>query len=277
MKPVHVGIGAVLLMAGLALGQQPPAATPPPETLEAPMMVTVGPAHGDVLFIGRMDHKVVKGAPYTATATTDFTQVLADGNRIVHHQSGLVARDGQGRTRREETMGRMGPVAMNGSKMTFIHDPVAQTMSILNPDKLTVRVMKHDGMPGAVHMQMRKKMMQTMAQDGQEEIKTESLGTQEIGGVKAQGKLVTRTIRAGAIGNEQPIQITVETWTSPDLQTVVLQKRNDPRFGQTVFQLTDIKQGEPDASLFQVPADYKTIQGPLRMQMRMHEPPPASE
>jgi len=274
MKPVHVGICAVLLIAGLAVGQQ---ASPPSPSPEGPMMVMAGPAHGELLFIERMDHKVVKGAPYTATATTDFTQVLADGNRIVHHQSGLVARDGQGRTRREETMGRMGPVAMNGSKMIFIHDPVAQASYMLNADKLTARVMKHDGMAGMVHMQIQKKMMKAMSSDEQGEIKTESLGTQEIGGVKAQGKLVTRTIPAGAIGNEQPIQITVETWTSPDLQTVVLQKRNDPRFGQTVFQLTDIKQGEPDASLFQVPAGYKTIQGPMRMQMRMHESSPASE
>jgi hypothetical protein len=127
-------------------------------------------------------------------------------------------------------------------------------------------------------MQMEKKMVYSTSPDEQGEIRTESLGTQEIGGVKAQGKLVTRTIPAGAIGNEQPIKITVETWTSPDLQTVVLQKRNDPRFGETVFQLTDIKQGEPDASLFQVPAGYKTVEGPMRMRMRMvHEPPPASE
>ena len=273
MKLVHVAIGAVLLLAGLAVCQQAPPSPP-----DGPIMITAGPAHGELLFVEQMDHKVVKGAPYTANATTDFTQVLADGNRIVHHQSGLVARDGQGRTRREETMGRMGPLAMNGAKMIFIHDPVAQASYVLNPDKLTARIMKHDSMPATVHMQMQKKMMHSIPPDEQGEVKTESLGTQEIGGVKAQGKLVTRTIPAGAIGNEQPIQITVETWTSPELQTVVLQKRNDPRFGETVFQLNDIKQGEPDASLFQVPDGYKTLEGPVRMKMRMvHEPPPASE
>jgi hypothetical protein len=237
-------------------------------------MVMTGPAHGELLFIGDMDHKIVKGAPYTATATTESTQVLADGNRIVHTQSGFVARDGQGRTRREETMGRMGPVAVNGAKMIMIHDPVAQAMYMLNPDKQTAHVMKHEAMPGMA--QMHRKMMKSMSQDEQGEIKTESLGTQEVGGVTAEGTRVTRTIPAGAIGNEQPIQITVETWTSPELQTVVLQKRNDPRFGETVFQLTDIKKGEPDASLFQVPAGYKTTQGMMKMRVT-HEAPPASE
>ena len=271
MKLVHVWIGAVLLMAGLAVGQQAPPASAPPD---APIMVMAGPAHGELLFIGDMDHKVVKGAPYTATATTESTQVLADGNRIVHKQSGFVARDGQGRTRREETMGRMGPVAVNGAKMIMIHDPVAQAMDMLNPDKQTAHVMKHEGMPGMA--QMHRKMMKTMSQDEQGEIKTESLGKQEVGGVTAEGTRVTRTISAGAIGNEQPIQITVETWTSPELQTVVLQKRKDPRFGETVFQLTDIKQGEPDASLFQVPAGYKTTQGMMKMRVT-HEAPRASE
>jgi hypothetical protein len=273
MKPVHIGIGALFLMVGLASGQETrvPQGTPPPN---ATTMMMAGPSH-DVLFIEPIDHKVVKGAPYTATATTESTQVLADGNRIVHKQSGLVARDSQGRTRREETMGRMGPVNINGSKMIMIHDPVAQAMYMLNPDKQTAHVMKHDSMPGMA--QMHQRMMKTMSQDEQGEIKRESLGTQELGGVTAQGERVTRTIPAGAIGNEQPIQITVETWTSPDLQTVVLQKRNDPRFGETVFQLTDIKQGEPDASLFQVPAGYKTTQGMGIMKMRMAHEPPASQ
>jgi hypothetical protein len=67
----------------------------------------------------------------------------------------------------------------------------------------------------------------------------------------------TRTIPAGAIGNEKPIAITSETWTSPDLQMVVLSKRNDPRFGETVYKLTEITRGEPDPSLFQIPSSAK--------------------
>ena len=39
-----------------------------------------------------------------------------------------------------------------------------------------------------------------------------------------------------------------------------MSKRSDPRMGTTTFQLTNIQKQEPDASLFQVPADY-TVQG----------------
>jgi hypothetical protein len=89
------------------------------------------------------------------------------------------------------------------------------------------------------------------------EVKHESLGTQTIEGLSAEGKRETRTIAAGAIGNEKPIEIVSETWYSPDLHAVVLSKRNDPRMGETVYRLTEIKRGEPDASLFQPPPGEK--------------------
>src|SRR5262249_35579325 len=56
----------------------------------------------------------VKNAPYTATAVTESTQTLVDGNRIVHKNSTFVARDSQGRTRREETLSQMGSVRIDG-------------------------------------------------------------------------------------------------------------------------------------------------------------------
>src|SRR5207249_9818645 len=86
------------------------------------------------------------------------------------------------------------------------------------------------------------------------DLKTESLGTQTINSVTAQGTRYTRTIPAGQIGNEQPIIIVSERWYSPDLQIVVMSKRSDPRFGETTYQLTNLQRSEPAASLFQVPA-----------------------
>src|SRR5262249_12302216 len=45
--------------------------------------------------------KVVKGAPYSATAEAETIQALADGNRIRNKTTTLVYRDSEGRTRRE--------------------------------------------------------------------------------------------------------------------------------------------------------------------------------
>jgi hypothetical protein len=37
----------------------------------------------------------------------------------------------------------------------------------------------------------------------------------------------------------------------------VFSRRVDPRFGEPIYRLMNITRAEPDASLFEVPADYK--------------------
>jgi hypothetical protein len=93
--------------------------------------------------------------------------------------------------------------------------------------------------------------------------KEESLGKQLIEGIEAEGARTTITIPAGEIGNERPIEIISERWYSPELQTVVMTKHSDPRFGETVYRLTNISRSEPDASLFQVPSDYRIKAVPM--------------
>src|SRR5690348_10424029 len=45
--------------------------------------------------------RIVKNAPFSAQATTTTTQVLGDGNRIQQTSEMTLARDSEGRTRRE--------------------------------------------------------------------------------------------------------------------------------------------------------------------------------
>ncbi|MEW6209726.1 MAG: hypothetical protein AB1631_15260 [Acidobacteriota bacterium] len=97
---------------------------------------------------------------------------------------------------------------------------------------------------------------------GKMETKKESLGTQTIEGVQAEGTRVTLTIPAGEIGNEQPINIVSERWYSPELQVVVMTRRSDPRAGETTYRLTNINRSEPTRSLFEVPSDYTLREGP---------------
>ncbi|MGB7721578.1 MAG: hypothetical protein WBL65_16860, partial [Bryobacteraceae bacterium] len=87
----------------------------------------------------------------------------------------------------------------------------------------------------------------------------ESLGTQMMEGVNAEGSRTTSTIEAGAVGNDRPIQVVSERWYSPDLQTAVMTRHNDPRTGEEVFRLTNIRRAEPGAYLFQVPAGYQVV------------------
>src|SRR2546423_1251753 len=72
-----------------------------------------------------LEGKIVTGAPYSAQAVTETTQVLADGNRIVRKSSSMIARDSQGRTRRAQDLSSVGPWASpEGNGVVFISDPV---------------------------------------------------------------------------------------------------------------------------------------------------------
>lgn len=52
--------------------------------------------------------KVVKGMPFSAKAVTESNQTLADGNRIVRKSIASIARDREGRTRREQNLPNAG-------------------------------------------------------------------------------------------------------------------------------------------------------------------------
>ena len=91
---------------------------------------------------------------------------------------------------------------------------------------------------------------------------TEDLGSQTMEGVFVTGTRTTHTIPAGQIGNDRPINIVTEVWTSPDLKTIVYSKRDDPRMGEQTFKLTGVSRAEPDASLFTVPADFQLSDSP---------------
>jgi len=209
----------------------------------------------------RFDGKVVKDAPYSATATTESVQTLSNGARLTHKMTSSIYRDSQGRTRREMTLDSIGPFATAGepAQLVFINDTVAGVHYILDQRNHTVRKMapppQRGDRPGD------RPPHHPSAEKAPADIKTESLGKQAIEGVEAEGVRSVITIPEGRIGNDRPIEIVSERWDSTELQTVVLSKHNDPRFGETVYRLTNINRAEPAQALFEVPADYKIEEG----------------
>jgi hypothetical protein len=210
----------------------------------------------------------VEDAPYSAEIVSEVTQDLADGNRIERRTSGAVARDSRGRVRREHQLAAIGSVMPEGdARMVTISDPVADAHYSLDPMRkvaMRSRSPRVSGPTGvaAGPMIFSERIGPEMALEvrGEPEppdVKTEQLGTKEVEGVGAEGTRTTTTLPAGAIGNVRPIQIVSERWYSPELHVVVFSRRADPRFGETIYRLTNITRTEPDASLFQVPADYK--------------------
>jgi hypothetical protein len=291
MNKIIVVMAGVFLVCSGAYAQDaaPPDSGPKILMYQTNMAGPAGPVatSGGMFFsaeVGPGGGKPVTGAPYTATATTETTQVLSDGNRIVNNSTVSLARSSQGSTRREETMGMVGPWQVNGPKLVFINDPASQTNYVLDQNKQTAMVMKVPGNlpqlppvppPGAQVADMGYMVSggnATFISKGpggvQPDVKTESLGVQTMEGVSVEGKRVTTTIPAGQIGNLQPIETVSEVWFSPDLQVVVMSKHSDPRFGETTYQLTGIQRSEPDSSLFQVPPGYTVQNMPTPMSIR---------
>jgi len=277
-KRIYLFAGAAFLLGALSVRSQEPTAAPPPLPPDA--MGLIGPRM-EILGFGEMHPgKVIAGAPYSAVAVTETKQTLLDGNVIDRKVQSNVYRDSQGRTRRETTFTGVGPLAASGQPRTMvsIHDPVAGTAFILHADtKVAEQLPLPPKRPkNAENLQSKfEAHFQQEIADGT--LKKEDLGTQTINGVTAQGTRYTRIIPAGQIGNANPITVVNEQWYSPDLQAVVKIVRNDPRFGQSTFTLTNIQRSEPAASLFTVPSDYTVKPANLRSLARhaMGGGPPA--
>ena len=218
-------------------------------------------------FEGMHGGKVVKGAPFSATATSETTSTLQDGS-VLHRTSQVsMYRDSQGRSRHEATFSGFGPLTASGTpkKMVMISDPVAGVHIMLDDQqkvahKSALHTHGGSGANAESAPAFEGKMQDRMQQDEAAGLlKKESLGTQTINGVVAEGTRTTHTIPAGQIGNEKALQVVSERWYSADLQIVLKSTRTDPRFGTTTYTVTNLQRTEPAATLFTVPAEY-TVQ-----------------
>jgi len=100
---------------------------------------------------------------------------------------------------------------------------------------------------------------------------TKDLGSKDFDGVKAEGKLRSYEIPAGEIGNQKPIVVSSESWYAPELQMTVYSKHSDPRSGERIYRLANLKRDEPAAALFTVPGDYAVTDALHRIERKLEE------
>jgi hypothetical protein len=201
------------------------------------------------------------GEPYTATLKTTRVQILANGTKITQETIRKEARDSAGRTYRE-TRQQLPDQANDEIVNVFVFDPTNRTTTIWNSRSKQGSIIHAPAARGSIHSDLAAvpsppPIAQSPQVNSNPVPQIESLGTQEIGGVVAEGRRVTRVIPVGKQGNDQPITITNEVWDSPEFKFVVRQIQNDPRTGTSTTELTEFQQGEPDPALFQVPEGYK--------------------
>jgi hypothetical protein len=188
--------------------------------------------------------RVVRGQPFSAVEERKFLQVLRDGTRIETNQTNRIFRDGEGRTR---------VVAMDG--IVTIGDAVKNFKVVLDPVKKTAR---RSG--GAFFFLAFDSPAPAQSTTGMTSETTDIMGPQLVNGVMATGTRTTVTIGKGQIGNDRDIKTVTERWVSKDLNLLIKSVYSDPRFGDTNYQLTQIVAKEPDAALFQIPADYTVVE-----------------
>jgi hypothetical protein len=227
-------------------------------------------------------------------ASTETVQTLGDGNRIVHRTVSKFYSDSEGRTRREETFGNVDPERPATHEVkVFIDDPVSGTAYVLDPGSKSTEKVQHLARPitdrggnddesktsfkldfkddedaaqvAPGHMLIRIRDDHSgdpadiviRSSDEKRNVVKEDLGARNIEGVDCDGTRKTTTIPAGEVGNEKPISIVTETWFAPSIAAVVQSTTDDPRYGKTTYQITNVQTTEPARSLFDPPADFK--------------------
>jgi hypothetical protein len=205
----------------------------------------------------------VLNRPFSGAAVVHTTHTLEDGTHVNSTSSTVLYRDKDGR-RRTET-----------EHYINISDPVAHASLTLWPDEHRATKQDIDGyvLPEAklateAFSNGGQKAGKKRASGPTQNVVRENLGTQTVNGVLCYGGRSTVIIPVGAIGNDREIKAVKETWTSVDLHILVKSTDSDPRFGTSTYDLTNITQAAPDATLFRldVPSGYdvKTVQ---RMQL----------
>ncbi len=224
--------------------------------------------------------------PYTAEFKITTVQKLGNGATITRDSKEVMAMDSTGRSARSTTqqdmerdaephtftyvnanallggLSRIWPSAMSAAwdsrtkQGSITNFPTAGERHGCWADALGAIRARYNGVPSPA-------MAGYQVPDWEKHPKNEDLGITTIQGVEAKGTRTTTTIPAGAIGNDQPLEMTIETWRALALNNLTLRSvQNDPRTGVRTQELVSLTQGEPDPAIFQPPDGYeiKTIE-----------------
>jgi len=191
-------------------------------------------------------------APFSATVQTEWTKYLADGTTQFIQNHRLIARDSLGRVFQERTtFGPKGSPIASQVWRTELAEPSTHTVAYCDSRTHVCELRPYAGPPATTPT------AGTLA-NGRGFV-SENLGSQVLNGLDLIGTRETQTLNPLVTGSDRPIMVVKEFWYSRQLGLNVLTTRNDPRSGKEVFTVTDVRLGEPDASLFALPANARVV------------------
>ena len=193
-------------------------------------------------------------APFSATVHTEWTKYLADGNTQFTQNHRVIARDSLGRVFQERTtfVPKGSPIDSQVWR-TELAEPATHTVAYCDARSHVCELR-----PFVLPPSVPPPAAGTVASRSGSFV-VENLGSRTLNGLELIGTRETQTMNPLVTGTDRPLVVVKEFWYSRQLGVNVLTTRNDPRSGKEVFTVTDIRLGEPDASLFALPADARIV------------------
>jgi hypothetical protein len=198
-----------------------------------------------------IDIAPVPNAPFTAKVAVTWDQPLVGGGTVSRKYFTSVARDSQGRVRREIRGFVPADSSAEPSLRSFtIIDPVAGTRTVCKKASMSCATSTfHPGTAGAEDAN-------NAASGKTGKVTRESLGEQTMDDLPVVGTRETVTNVAGSHGSGRLALTRTEMWYSPDLSMNLSVIRVNPQMGRVTLQVQDLVRGEPDPSWLTVPAGY---------------------
>ena len=190
-------------------------------------------------------------APFTARVVVTWNEPLVGGGTVSRKYYTSVARDSQGRVRRE--IREFVPADSNAEpplRSFTLLDPVSATRTMCTKATMTCAT-------SAFHprLLLAEEAGSTGSTNG--DATHESLGQQTMDDLPVVG--TRETVKSA--GNNRIALTRTDAWYSHDLHMNLSVVRNSPQLGEVTLQVTNLMRGEPDASWFSVPSGYEVRGG----------------
>lgn len=194
----------------------------------------------------------IANIPMSAVVDISSMRVMPDGSTELRRTACHIARTSSGKIYNERRV--LVPAAFQGQpRLLGIHtyDPQTRVSLTWTPFAAVVHSLTLSGRQVTERKPFLVPVPGTTDQD---------LGMSTMRGVTVHGLRRTRVLPMQGTGaGAKPIQITDEYWYSDDLHLVILEKHDDPRTGEQIVSVVDVKTAEPPAQWFDPPKAYRVV------------------